>query len=79
MGEAGTEEPPPWIGDYHIEFATQGCLFGYPLHRSGEYANGVLTLNRPVKEYFALTYQKLYAVRPGTSVSGWRLMSGLVS
>ena len=49
--------------DYQVEFATSGCLFHYRLHRTGTYSNGVLTLNRPVEEYFPLTYQKLYAVR----------------
>src|SRR5687767_8290607 len=52
---------------YVVDFNTHGCLFRYQLKRHGEYSKGVLVLDRPVKEYFPLTYQKLYAMKIGTS------------
>ena len=50
---------------FRIVFSTHGCLASYQLIRTGTFSDGVLTLNRPVDEYFPLTYKKLYAVRVG--------------
>lgn len=50
-------------GSYYVEFKTLGCVGDWDLIRTGEYADGVLTLNRPVIEYVDRTYQRLHAVR----------------
>ncbi|MBI4579102.1 MAG: hypothetical protein HY718_05325 [Planctomycetes bacterium] len=52
-------------GHYQVSFASGGCLYNYRLKRIGDYSGGVLSLNRPVKEYFPLSYRTLYAVRIG--------------
>ena len=40
-----------------------GCLGELRLERTGEYSDGVLTLNRPVQDYLGRVCKKLYAVR----------------
>jgi hypothetical protein len=52
---------------YDVVLDTHGCLDWWKLRRTGHYSAGVLVLNRPVQEYFPLTYQKLYAVRTSSS------------
>jgi len=52
---------------YDVVLDTHGCLDWWKLRRTGRYSDGVLVLNRPVQEYFPLTYQKLYAVRTSSS------------
>ncbi len=46
-----------------INFYTSGCLSRWQLNRTGLFTNGVLTLNRPVDEYYPLTYMTLYAIQ----------------
>lgn len=48
---------------YIVSFSTSGCLDRWRLARHGEYRDGVLRLNRPVRDYFPLTYDRLYAIR----------------
>ena len=48
---------------YRVEFFTSGCLRRWALERTATYWDGVLTLNRPVREYASKTYDRLYAVR----------------
>jgi hypothetical protein len=50
---------------YEVAFSTGGCLKRWKLKRQGCYVDGVLTLDRPVEEYFPLTYKRLYSVRIG--------------
>ncbi|MSR59558.1 MAG: prepilin-type N-terminal cleavage/methylation domain-containing protein [Planctomycetaceae bacterium] len=50
-------------GEYRVKFKTSGCLGGYDSERIGECRDGVLSLDKPLAEYFPGTYQKLYAVR----------------
>ena len=48
---------------YSIEFSTHGCLSRWKLQRTATYSDGVLKLNRPVRDYPASIYDHLYAVR----------------
>jgi len=50
-------------GNYDIDFATSGCLSGWQLKRTGSYRDGVLTLDRPVREYCPITFKTMYAMR----------------
>jgi hypothetical protein len=53
------------LGTYTVRLDASGCLGGWHLNRTGRYADGVLTLDRPIEDYFMLKYKKLYAVRIG--------------
>jgi len=48
---------------YRVIIKGNGCLGELRLERTGEYADGVLTLDRPVQDYLGRVYKKLYAVR----------------
>jgi hypothetical protein len=50
-------------GAFRVAFETAGCLGHWRLRRIARFVDGVLELDRPVKEYFPLTYRTLYAVR----------------
>jgi len=50
----------PSPGSYIVSFRTGGCLSRWTLKRYGEFSDGVLSLNKPVEEYFPLTYSRLY-------------------
>ncbi len=52
-------------GTYTVRLGASGCLGGWHLNRTGRYADGVLTLDRPVEDYFTLKYKRLYAVEIG--------------
>jgi hypothetical protein len=47
---------------YRVIVKTGGC-FELRFERTGKYADGVLTLNRPAQDALARIYRKLYAVR----------------
>jgi len=47
---------------YRVIVKTSGC-FELRFERTGKYADGVLTLNRPAEDALARVYRKLYAVR----------------
>jgi hypothetical protein len=64
-GNSSIEIGHPGSGEYGVTFSDGGCLGWWRLHRLGRYANGVLTLNAPVREYGVYTYQRLYMVRVG--------------
>ena len=49
-------------GRYVVSFRTGGCLSRWTLKRHGQYGDGVLSLNKPVEEYFPLTYSRLYVL-----------------
>lgn len=53
---------PKGPSGYSIALSTAGCLSNWDLEREGEYANGILSLNKPVKEYGSSPYDTLYAV-----------------
>lgn len=46
-----------------IDFESSGCLDQWGATRTGWYADGVLSLNEPVKEYNDTTYDRLYSLR----------------
>ena len=53
----------PVGGTYPIEFLTGGCMGGWKSKSRGHYADGVLTLNTPIKEYGSFAYRRFYVVR----------------
>ncbi len=50
-----------------VERKLDHWVMQWKLRRTGHYSGGALVLNRPVEEYFPLTYQRLYAVRVGST------------
>jgi hypothetical protein len=48
---------------YDVDVSARGCLSHWQLLRTATYADGVLHLSRPVKNYHGTTFEKLYAIR----------------
>ncbi len=48
---------------FDVMFSTGGSVRWWKLNRAGRFNDGVLALDRPVKEYCPMTYSKLFAVR----------------
>ena len=46
-----------------VKFKSGGCIASWELSRLAQYSNGVITLNRPVKEYMPAMYTRLYTIR----------------
>ncbi len=55
-----------WGGKYTVQFRSGGCLDDWALDREATYEEGVITFNKPVREYasslFAF-YTKMYTVK----------------
>ena len=50
-------------GGYDVAFSTRGCIGGWKLNRKAVYADGVLELDRCVREYFPIESKTYYVVR----------------
>ncbi|MDX2199687.1 MAG: hypothetical protein SF069_12045 [Phycisphaerae bacterium] len=50
-------------GGYEVAFSTRGCIGGWKLNRKAVYADGVLELDRCVREYFPVESKTYYVVR----------------
>jgi hypothetical protein len=48
---------------YAVSFKSDGCMSGWSLKRTGTFSNGIVVLDRPVKDYPSSTYARLFAVR----------------
>lgn len=60
-----TVHEPLGGGAYRVAFGSYGSLGRLEMDRTGCYADGVLTLDRPVFEYGGTTYRRLYTLRVG--------------
>lgn len=53
-------------GRYGVEFTSVGCLNGWRLLRTATFKDGVILLNKPVKDYAGWTYDRLYSTHVGS-------------
>ena len=61
-GGSSLQIAPSPGGAYSVALSTCGCEGRWDLRRTGTYRDGVLRLDRPVREYCHFAYDTLYAV-----------------
>ncbi|MFN0138128.1 MAG: hypothetical protein ACKVS9_18645 [Phycisphaerae bacterium] len=49
--------------NYDVEFVTGGSLSSWCLKRTASYRDGVLTLDRPVREYCPITFKSMFTIQ----------------